>query len=134
MSSGNERVPPNVILDKEDEREDDEFVMTNLPLPLTGEESNPTMNNQNTNTKPEGALGKTILETKERFVGEEGMNRHDGVPRDVTIDEAQKKREREIIEKEVKTLQRSIQDLCQSANPLGKMMDYVQVCYTVVHV
>ncbi len=127
MASGNERVPPNVILDKEDE-DDDDFVVTSSNLPLSAGE---VINNnpQTTNSKPEGALAKTLLETKERFVGEEGMNRSDGQPRDIMIDEVQKRREREIVEKEVKTLQQSIQNLCQSANPLGKMMDYVQVQY-----
>ena len=45
----------------------------------------------------------------------------------VTITEAQRRREREMVRKEVEKLQKGIQTLCQSTNPLGKIMDYVQV-------
>ena len=118
-----------MIPDKgEEKEEDDEFVVqsSNLPsLPATAEEIK--TNEDQTDTKPEGALAKTLLKTKEQFVGEERVSNGKAHVRDVSIDEAQRKREREGVEKEVKTLQESIQSLCQSANPLGKMMDYVQV-------
>ena len=132
MSSGHDHVPPNVILDKEEDKEDDdEFVInSNLPPSLPPGEDTGHSDNQLVNAKPEGALAKTLLETKERFIGEQGSGddgRGAGSTRDITIDEAQRKRERESVTKEVKTLQGSIQSLCQSANPLGKMMDYVQV-------
>ena len=129
MSSGHDRVPPNVILDKEEEgEEDEEFVMQNSNFP-TLQETN-LVNGHSGDSKPEGALAKTLLEAKERFVGEEGMaSDRDASAKDTTIDEAQRKREREGVEKEVKTLQQSIQSLCQSANPLGKMMDYVQASF-----
>ena len=126
MSSGTDRVPPNVILDKEDDKdEDNEFVFGSAPLPPPTAGETDLIEGQVTNTKPEGALAKTLLETKERYMGDQSRN--SAATKNVTIDEAQRKREREGIEKEVKTLQGSIQSLCQSANPLGKMMDYVQV-------
>ena len=52
----------------------------------------------------------------------------------VTITEAQRRREREMVRKEVEKLQKGIQTLCQSTNPLGKIMDYVQVSSGWVHV
>ena len=126
MSSGTDRVPPNVILDREDDKDgDDEFVVSSAPLPPPTAGETELMEGQVTNTKPEGALAKTLLETKERYMGDQSSS--SAPTKDVTIDEAQRKREREGMEKEVKTLQGSIQSLCQSANPLGKMMDYVQV-------
>ena len=55
-------------------------------------------------------------------------------PAVVTITEAQRRREREMVRKEVEKLQKGIQTLCQSTNPLGKIMDYVQVNSGWVHV
>eukprot|EP00912_Choanoflagellata_sp_UC4_P000814 UC4_evm3s507 len=42
------------------------------------------------------------------------------------VDEATNRREREQAQQEVNTLREAIQVLCRSANPLGKIMDYVQ--------
>lgn len=123
-------------MDKDDDKEDDEYVVqsSNLSSNLLPQSENIEVNTGE-DSKPEGALAKTILETKERFIGERTQ---DNVVKDLTIDEAQRRKERGAVEKEVKTLQDSIQSLCQSANPLGKMMDYVQVhtnkCFILLHV
>lgn len=130
MSTGQEFVPPSVIFDKEHEKEDDlEFFVQSSNLPLDSPLHNSETNSQSMISKPEGALARTLLETKEKFVGKKSVGDDGDMTKDVTIDEAQRMKEREGMEKEVKTLQGSIQSLCQSANPLGKMMDYVQVSF-----
>ena len=129
-NSGQEKKLPAVILDQggkeaddqEEEDEEEEFLVQDsapLPPPSEGFSDLPA------NSKPEGALAKTLMAAKERFEGEEKTT----APRSVTITEAQIKRERELVQKEVSKLQNSIQSLSQTANPLGKIMDYVQVHY-----
>ncbi|XP_003390429.1 PREDICTED: TRAF3-interacting protein 1-like [Amphimedon queenslandica] len=123
-NSGQDRKVPTLILDQkgkseeEEEEEEEEFIVQDQ-IPL-GPSSETLSESQ---SKPEGALTKTLMAAKERFGGDEGKG---GGPRSVTITEAQRKRERELIEKEVSKLQSSIQSLSQTANPLGKIMDYVQ--------
>lgn len=123
-NSGQERKLPTLILDQkgkteEEEEEEEEFIVQD-PVPLAP--SAETLSESQ--SKPEGALTRTLMAAKERFGGDEGKS---GALRSVTITEAQRKRERELIEKEVSKLQSSIQSLSQTANPLGKIMDYVQV-------
>ena len=75
-----------------------------------------------------GALTKNIVAMKERLEGD--LNKEDSNEAKVylpAISEAQRKKERELVSKEIEKLQTSIQTLCKSANPLGKIMDYVQV-------
>lgn len=43
------------------------------------------------------------------------------------ISEAERRKQRELIAKEIEKLQSGIQALCRSTTPLGKIMDYVQV-------
>jgi TRAF3-interacting protein 1 len=103
-----------------------------------------------------GALTKNIMAMKERLEGDLPQNEQPGLP---IISEAQRRKEREMVTKEVgrerggrerrgaaahvivlftdfdilpqiEKLQGSIQTLCKSANPLGKIMDYVQVTCT----
>ena len=72
-----------------------------------------------------GVLTKTLLATKKHLEDvPTGLPDSEKV---ATISEAQRKKERELVRKEVERLQGSIQSLCQAANPLGKIMDYVQV-------
>jgi TRAF3-interacting protein 1 len=123
VDSGQDRKPPNVILDHQkhgDDNEEDEYEA----LPIA--KDIPAINDQLT-AKPEGALTKTLMAVKEKYKGEQD---DDVSSQSVMITEAQRKKERELVQKEVSILQASIQSLCQTANPLGKIMDYVQVILT----
>lgn len=40
--------------------------------------------------------------------------------------EATRKKERELVVREIERLQTSVQSVCRSALPLGKIMDYIQ--------
>lgn len=42
------------------------------------------------------------------------------------VSEVSRKKERELVEKEIERLRSSIQTVCRSALPLGKIMDYIQ--------
>ncbi len=74
---------------------------------------------------PPGALTKKMVATKERLEGD--LAKSEASPSFPTISEAQRRKEREMVSREIERLQSSIQTLCRSANPLGKIMDYVQV-------
>lgn len=43
------------------------------------------------------------------------------------ISEAERRKQRELVAKEIEKLQSGIQALCRSTTPLGKIVDYVQV-------
>lgn len=43
------------------------------------------------------------------------------------ISEAERRKQRELVAKEIEKLQSGIQALCRSTAPLGKIVDYVQV-------
>lgn len=73
-------------------------------------------------------LTKTLLATKKHLEDvPTGLPDSERSERVATISEAQRKKERALVRKEVERLQGSIQSLCQTANPLGKIMDYVHV-------
>lgn len=120
ITSGNAKL--NVILDnnKDDENEEENFFVEDTArLP-----EEPIVNGELVDAKPEGALTKKMMLNKELLQGE--------LPTDASsteqprISEAQRKKEREMIAKEIEQLQSSIQGLCRSATPLGRVMDYVQ--------
>lgn len=120
VTSGSAKL--NVILDnnKDDDNEEEKFFVedpTTLP-------EDPIVNGELADAKPEGALTKKMMLNKELLQGE--------LPTDASsteqprISEAQRKKEREMVAKEIEQLQSSIQGLCRSAMPLGRVMDYVQ--------
>ncbi|KAL5508994.1 hypothetical protein EMCRGX_G004268 [Ephydatia muelleri] len=123
IPSGTAPPPPPVILDKhDDDNDDDDYVMKeNLP-PAPPPPSDPPLSTSN--MKAEGALTQAIVATKERLEG--GSSKAPPSTHAGNISEAQRKKERELVMKEVEKLQSSIQTLCKSANPLGRIMDYVQ--------
>ena len=98
---------------------------------------------------PPGALTKAIVATKQRLEGDMPAAEASGFP---AISAAQRRKERDLVAREVRRslpppppppspsghltplprcqigrLQSSIQTLCRTANPLGRIMDYVQV-------
>lgn len=71
-----------------------------------------------------GGLVKKILETKKELEGPQQTKKTE-IERSGMTD-AQRRKQREQVQKEVDKLRGSIQTLTRSANPLGKIMDYVQ--------
>ncbi|XP_069839217.1 TRAF3-interacting protein 1 [Dendropsophus ebraccatus] len=116
----------NVIVDKrKDDGDDDdnEFVV---------EEASPQLSEMpKMELEPEldlpgdekhGSLVKKILETKKDY-----ESRNDGISKDkLLLTDAGRKKEKDLVTKEIEKLRGSIQVLCRSALPLGKMMDYIQ--------
>ncbi|XP_042192296.1 TRAF3-interacting protein 1 isoform X2 [Callorhinchus milii] len=119
----------NVIVDKNlatEEDDDEQFVVEEAvpELPDMPEmEPVPTMELHS--NEDHGGLVKKILETKKDY--ESSKSSLKSKEQDKTIiSETTKKKEREHVAKEIEKLRTSIQTLCRSALPLGKIMDYIQ--------
>ncbi|XP_076091100.1 TRAF3-interacting protein 1-like isoform X1 [Mytilus galloprovincialis] len=126
--------PTNVIVDdgqNSDDEEDETFVVE--------ETAPPPQDSDQEETAPDGALSrpledgddedhgglvKKILETKKELEGPQQTKKTE-IERSGMSD-AQRRKQREQVQKEVDKLRGSIQTLTRSANPLGKIMDYVQ--------
>uniref|UniRef100_A0A4W3I0S9 TRAF3-interacting protein 1 n=1 Tax=Callorhinchus milii TaxID=7868 RepID=A0A4W3I0S9_CALMI len=108
----------NVIVDKNlatEEDDDEQFVV---------EEAVPELPDM-PEMEPVRGLVKKILETKKDY--ESSKSSLKSKEQDKTIiSETTKKKEREHVAKEIEKLRTSIQTLCRSALPLGKIMDYIQ--------
>ncbi|XP_066992920.2 TRAF3-interacting protein 1 [Anabrus simplex] len=112
--------------------EDDNFVVVEAPpvlledtpfAPTSTQALQPGENSQH------GHLVAQILETQKEL--EDDAQRslpHDSQNKkmDIEWDDAGRQREREIVSKEVERLRTSIQTLTRAANPLGKLMDFLQ--------
>ncbi|XP_018094405.1 TRAF3-interacting protein 1 isoform X2 [Xenopus laevis] len=112
----------NVIVDKEKE-DDDEFVVEEAPLQL------PDMPEMELGQRVElredekhGALVNKILETKKDYDTQADTENKEKV----FLSDAGKKQEKDLVIREIEKLRSSIQTLCRSALPLGKIMDYLQ--------
>ncbi|XP_077128522.1 TRAF3-interacting protein 1 isoform X2 [Ranitomeya variabilis] len=116
----------NVIVDKQKDDggddDDNEFVV---------EEASPQLSEMPMDLEPEldlpgdekhGSLVKKILETKKDY-----ETQRDAASKDkLLLADTGRKKEKDLVTKEIEKLRGSIQILCRSALPLGKMMDYIQ--------
>ncbi|XP_015269428.1 PREDICTED: TRAF3-interacting protein 1 [Gekko japonicus] len=121
--NGSARIVSNVIIDKkeEEEEEDDQFVveaasevpeMTEMAtVELEGDEKH-------------GGLVKRILETKKDY--EQSQVLKSAEKEKPLLYESARRKEKDLVSKEVEKFCGSIQALCRSALPLGKLMDYIQ--------
>ncbi|XP_071103791.1 TRAF3-interacting protein 1-like isoform X1 [Haliotis cracherodii] len=124
--------PTNVIVDNgQQSDEDDENFLVEESAPPPPEPEQTVLSKQEGEDDAEhGALVKKMLETKKEF--EEGSQpQQSGPPKKTEIErpamsDAARRKQREIVQKEINKLRNSIQSLTRSANPLGKIMDYVQ--------
>ncbi|KAG8432552.1 hypothetical protein GDO86_016984 [Hymenochirus boettgeri] len=114
----------NVIVDKEKEDNDDEeFVVEESPLQLPDmpemELGKSVELHENDN---HGLLVKKILETKKDYETQLDTENKEKL----IVSDTGRKKEKDMVTREIEKLRGSIQTLCRSALPLGKIMDYVQ--------
>ncbi|KAM8919471.1 TRAF3-interacting protein 1 isoform 5-T5 [Lycaon pictus] len=125
--TGSGKIVASVIVDTQnsDNEEDDQFVVEAAPpLPEMSElEMVPTVDVED--EEKHGGLVKKILETKKDY---EKLQRspRPGEKEKLLVFESAWKKEKDIVSKEIEKLRVSIQTLCKSALPLGKIMDYIQ--------
>ncbi|XP_074653600.1 TRAF3-interacting protein 1-like [Tubulanus polymorphus] len=124
----------NVIVDstrsdEEADDDDDNFIVQDGGTSLEPEPEPLAMrqDEDEVDSGEHGGLVKKILVTKKEL--EEGSQqsgtKKTGVEKPLVSDAARRK-EREMVQREIDKLRVSIQTLTRSANPLGKIMDYVQ--------
>uniref|UniRef100_UPI0037E8294D TRAF3-interacting protein 1 isoform X2 n=1 Tax=Semicossyphus pulcher TaxID=241346 RepID=UPI0037E8294D len=121
--------PAPVIMDgkrlSEDEEDEDEQFVVEEAAPLAADapamEVEPT---QELNSEDKhGGLVKKILETKKDY--ESSPSSPKSKEQNV-VSEAARKKERDMVTREIERLRSSIQTVCRSTLPLGKIMDYIQ--------
>ncbi|CAH1774193.1 unnamed protein product [Owenia fusiformis] len=120
---------PNLIVDNKDSDEDDDMFVTKEEEPTVGLEPEPETHQVEVDEDGDhGGLVKKILETKKELEGgsqKAQAKKTDRIEKPIVSDAARRK-EREMVQREIDKLRTSIQTLTRSANPLGKIMDYVQ--------
>ncbi|KAJ8253079.1 hypothetical protein GJAV_G00208870 [Gymnothorax javanicus] len=108
----------------EDEDEDEQFVVEDArppPMPELEPENAEALQGD----EKHGGLVKKILETKKNYETSPSSPKSKEQGRTVVSESSQQK-ERELVSREMERLRSSIQTVCRSALPLGKIMDYIQ--------
>ncbi|XP_077927666.1 TRAF3-interacting protein 1 isoform X2 [Halichoerus grypus] len=125
--TGSGKLVASVIVDAQnsDNEEDGQFVVEAAPqLPEMSElEMVPVVDVEA--EEKHGGLVKKILETKKDYEKLQRAPRPGEKEKSLVFESAWKK-EKDIVSKEIEKLRVSIQTLCKSALPLGKIMDYIQ--------
>lgn len=125
--TGSGKTVSNVITESQnsDNEEDDQFVVEATPqLPEMSELEMAQAVDLEEDEK-HGGLVKKILETKKDYEKLQPSARP-GEKEKLLVFESAWKKEKDIVSKEIEKLRASIQTLCRSALPLGKIMDYIQ--------
>ncbi|NWI60824.1 MIPT3 protein, partial [Calyptomena viridis] len=112
--SGSTKTTPNVILDQQMPEEEDEQFLVEAARPL------PQMV-----TVSSCGLVKRILETKKDYEASQKSSQMTDREHPIVL-EASRKRERDLVAKEVQKCQASIQTVCRHAVAFGRIVDYIQ--------
>ncbi|XP_067404725.1 TRAF3-interacting protein 1 isoform X2 [Emydura macquarii macquarii] len=124
--NGSGKAVSNVIIDRQNsDDEDDQFVVEAAPqLPEMPEmEMEPVV--ELDGDEKHGGLVKRILETKRDYETSQQSPKSTEKEKPL-LSEAARRKEKDLVSKEIEKFRASIQTLCRSALPLGKIMDYIQ--------
>nr|XP_027317320.1 TRAF3-interacting protein 1 isoform X2 [Anas platyrhynchos] len=124
--SGSGKTVPNVITDQQiSNDDDDQFVVEAAPpVPEMPEmEMQPEV--ELVEGEKHGGLVKKILETKKDYESSPKSLKTTEREKPL-VSEAARKKERDLVAKEIEKFQVSIQTLCRSALTLGRIMNYIQ--------
>ncbi|XP_041807223.1 TRAF3-interacting protein 1 isoform X2 [Chelmon rostratus] len=111
-------------LSEDEEDEDEQFVVEEaVPPPSDAAEMEVERARELDSEDKHGGLVKKILETKKDY--ELSPSSPKSKEQNVVSEAAQRK-EREMVTREIERLRSSIQMVCRSTLPLGKIMDYIQ--------
>lgn len=125
--AGSGKTVSNVIVDSQnsDNGEDEQFVVAAAPQLSEMSELEVVPATELEEDEKHGGLVKKILETKKDYEKLQQSPRAGEKEKSLVFESAWKK-EKDIVSKEMEKLRVSIQTLCRSALPLGKIMDYIQ--------
>ncbi|XP_067929476.1 TRAF3-interacting protein 1-like isoform X2 [Watersipora subatra] len=120
----------NVIIDNaahSEEEDDDNFMVEEGTQDTLVPEREETMAPPSEEDGQHGGLVKKILESRKEYAQSEQQPSQTKTKIDKSsVNDVTRHKEKEMVRKEVDKLRNSIQALTRSANPLGKIMDYVQ--------
>ncbi|XP_036757073.2 TRAF3-interacting protein 1 isoform X1 [Manis pentadactyla] len=124
--SGSAKPVSNVIIDSQnsDNEEDSQFVVEAAPQLSETAGLEMVQAVEFEEDEKHGGLVKKILETKKDY--EKVQQSPKPGEKEKLVFESAWKKEKDIVSKEIEKLRVSIQTVCKSALPLGKMMDYIQ--------
>ncbi|KAM9364650.1 TRAF3-interacting protein 1 isoform 2-T2 [Pholidichthys leucotaenia] len=120
------KTPAPVIMDgkKLPEDEDEQFLVDEAaPPPPDAPEIQPEPRQELNREEKHGGLVKKILETKKDY---ELSPSSPKAKEQNLVSQAARKEERDMVTREIERLRSSIQMVCRSSLPLGKIMDYIQ--------
>ncbi|XP_065773245.1 TRAF3-interacting protein 1 isoform X4 [Muntiacus reevesi] len=125
--TGSGKTVSNVITESQnsDNEDDDQFVVEAAPQLPEMSELETAQAVELEEDEKHGGLVKKILETKKDYEKLQQSSRP-GEKEKLLVFESAWKKEKDIVSKEIEKLRVSIQTLCRSALPLGKIMDYIQ--------
>nr|XP_036865516.1 TRAF3-interacting protein 1 isoform X4 [Manis javanica] len=125
--SGSGKPVSNVIIDSQnsDNEEDRQFVVEAAPQLSETAGLEMVQAVEFEEDEKHGGLVKKILETKKDYEKVQQSPKPGEKEKSLVFESAWKK-EKDIVSKEIEKLRVSIQTVCKSALPLGKMMDYIQ--------
>ncbi|XP_078119380.1 TRAF3-interacting protein 1 isoform X1 [Sander vitreus] len=125
LSSAKPSAP--VIMDgkmlSEDEEDEDEQFLVEVPPPSDSPEMDVGLAQELDSEDKHGGLVKKILETKKDYELSPSSPKS---KEQSVVSEAARKKERDMVTREIDRLRSSIQTVCRSTLPLGKIMDYIQ--------
>ncbi|XP_037706007.1 TRAF3-interacting protein 1 isoform X1 [Choloepus didactylus] len=124
---GSGKTVSNVIVESQNSgsEEDDQFVVEAAPQISEMSEIEMVPAVEVEDGEKHGGLVKKILETKKDYEKLQ-QSPKSGEKERLLVFESAWKKEKDIVSKEIEKLRVSIQTLCKSALPLGKIMDYIQ--------
>ncbi|XP_066883386.1 TRAF3-interacting protein 1 isoform X3 [Kogia breviceps] len=124
--TGSGKTISNVIVESQnsDDEDDDPFVVEAAPQ-LSEMAELEMVQAVELEDEKHGGLVKKILETKKDYEKLQ-QSPKPGEKEKLLVFESAWKKEKDIVSKEIEKLRVSIQTLCRSALPLGKVMDYIQ--------
>ncbi|XP_054643821.1 TRAF3-interacting protein 1 isoform X2 [Dunckerocampus dactyliophorus] len=110
-------------LSDEEEEEDEQFIVAQAaPEPADAPDKELGSAQDFNSEEKHGGLVKKILETKKDYESLPSSSKS----KEKLVSEEARKKEQDLVTREIERLRASIQSVCQSALPLGKIMDYVQ--------
>ncbi|XP_074551044.1 TRAF3-interacting protein 1 isoform X2 [Halichoeres trimaculatus] len=111
-------------LSEDEDEEDEQFVVEEAaPLPSDVPEMEVDRAQEFNSEDKHGGLVKKILETKKDL---ESSPSSPKLKEQNVVSEVARKKERDLVTREIERLRSSIQTVCRSTLPLGKIMDYIQ--------
>ncbi|XP_068428118.1 TRAF3-interacting protein 1 isoform X2 [Clinocottus analis] len=110
------------MLSEDEEDEDEQFIVEETAPPLSDALEMEVARELDSEDK-HGGLVKKILETKKDYESSPSSSKS---KEQNVVSEAARKKERDMVAREIERLRASIQTVCRSTLPLGKIMDYIQ--------